>query len=193
MPSRRRARFLRRPGATSRRTGVPVAATDLRPSAEDGPAGRRAVIAVVQRVRRADVRTESPPRSAGIGRGLCVLLGVEVGDGDAEADWIARKLSRLRVFADDAGRMNRDLAAIDGGVLLVSQFTLAGDCSRGNRPSFVRAAAPDEGRRLYERVRDRLAADGVPVATGVFGASMQVELVNDGPVTLIVERRPGDG
>ncbi len=151
------------------------------------------MIAVVQRVRRAEVRTESPPRSAGIGPGLCVLLGVEVGDGDAEADWIARKLPRLRVFADDAGRMNRDLPAIDGGVLLVSQFTLAGDCTRGNRPSFVRAAAPDEGRRLYERVRDRLVADGVFVATGVFGASMQVELVNDGPVTLVVERRPEDG
>jgi len=151
------------------------------------------VIAVVQRVRRAAVRTDEPPRTEAIGAGLCVLLGVEVGDGDAEADWVADKLPRLRVFADDEGRMNRDLAAVAGGILLVSQFTLAGDCRRGNRPSFVRAAPPQEGRRLYERVRDRLGAAGVETRTGVFGAAMQVELVNDGPVTLILERRPGDG
>jgi len=151
------------------------------------------VIAVVQRVRRAAVRTDEPPRTEAIGAGLCVLLGVEVGDGDAEADWVADKLPRLRVFADDEGRMNRDLAAVAGGILLVSQFTLAGDCRRGNRPSFVRAAPPEEGRRLYERVRDRLVAAGVETRTGVFGAAMQVELVNDGPVTLILERRPGDG
>lgn len=151
------------------------------------------MIAVVQRVRRAAVRTDEPPRTEAIGAGLCVLLGVEVGDGDAEADWVADKLPRLRVFADDEGRMNRDLAAVAGGILLVSQFTLAGDCRRGNRPSFVRAAPPEEGRRLYERVRDRLVAAGVETRTGVFGAAMQVELVNDGPVTLILERRPGDG
>lgn len=151
------------------------------------------MIAVVQRVRRAAVRTDEPLRTEAIGAGLCVLLGVEVGDGDAEADWIADKLPRLRVFADDEGRMNRDLAAVAGGILLVSQFTLAGDCRRGNRPSFVRAAPPQEGRRLYERVRDRLVAAGVETRTGVFGAAMQVELVNDGPVTLILERRPGDG
>lgn len=151
------------------------------------------MIAVVQRVRRAAVRTDEPPRTEAIGAGLCVLLGVEVGDGDAEADWVADKLPRLRVFADDEGRMNRDLAAVAGGILLVSQFTLAGDCRRGNRPSFVRAAPPQEGRRLYERVRDRLVAAGVETRTGVFGAAMQVELVNDGPVTLILERRPGDG
>lgn len=159
------------------------------------------VIAVVQRVTRASVRTDAPLRSVGIGRGLCVLLGVEDGDGAAEADWIADKLPRLRIFPDDEGRMNRDLASLGGGagdedagaILLVSQFTLCGDCRRGNRPSFVRAAAPDEGRRLYEHVRDRLRTGGTPVETGVFGASMQVELVNDGPVTLIVERRPEGG
>ena len=88
--------------------------------------------------------------------------------------------------------MNRDLSAVAGAILLVSQFTLAGDCRRGNRPSFASAAPPEEGRRLYERVRDRLTETGVRVETGVFGAAMQVELLNDGPVTLIVERRPGD-
>jgi D-tyrosyl-tRNA(Tyr) deacylase len=148
------------------------------------------MIAVVQRVRRASVRTEDPPREASIDRGLCVLLGVEIGDGAAEADWIADKLPRLRIFADEEGRMNRDLASVDGAILLISQFTLAGDCRRGNRPSFVRAAAPDEGRRWYEHVRDRLERAGVRTPTGVFGASMQVALVNDGPVTLILERRP---
>ncbi len=150
------------------------------------------MIALVQRVARASVRTEQPPRAAAVGRGLLVLLGVEVGDGPAEADWIAAKLPKLRIFPDEDGRMNRDLEAVDGAILLVSQFTLAGDCRRGNRPSFASAAPPEEGRALYERVRDRLAAAGIPVETGVFGAAMQVELINDGPVTLILERRPGD-
>lgn len=151
------------------------------------------MIAVVQRVRRAAVRTDEPPREASIDQGLCVLLGVEIGDGAAEADWIADKLPRLRIFADDTGRMNRDLASVDGAILLVSQFTLVGDCRRGNRPSFVGAAAPDEGRRWYEYVRDRLERAGVRTPTGVFGAAMEVELVNDGPVTLILERRPESG
>ena len=148
--------------------------------------------ALVQRVSHASVRTQEPDRTAAIGRGLLVLLGVEAGDGPAEADWIAAKLPRLRIFPDAEGRMNRDLSAVEGDILLVSQFTLAGDCRRGNRPSFASAAPPEEGRALYERVRDRLAETGVRVETGVFGAAMQVELLNDGPVTLIVERRPGD-
>ncbi len=148
--------------------------------------------ALVQRVSHASVRTQEPDRTAAIGRGLLVLLGVEAGDGPAEADWIAAKLPRLRIFPDAEGRMNRDLSAVAGAILLVSQFTLAGDCRRGNRPSFASAAPPEEGRRLYERVRDRLTEAGVRVETGVFGAAMQVELLNDGPVTLIVERRPGD-
>ena len=150
------------------------------------------MIALVQRVARASVRTEQPPRTAAVGRGLLVLLGVEDGDGPAEADWIAAKLPRLRIFPDEEGRMNLDLTAVDGAILLVSQFTLAGDCRRGNRPSLASAAAPDQGRALYERVRDLLAEAGEPVETGVFGAAMQVELLNDGPVTLILERRPGD-
>jgi D-tyrosyl-tRNA(Tyr) deacylase len=150
------------------------------------------VKALVQRVSHASVRTQEPDRTAAIGRGLLVLLGVEAGDGPAEADWIAAKLPRLRIFPDAEGRMNRDLSAVAGAILLVSQFTLAGDCRRGNRPSFASAAPPEDGRRLYERVRDRLTEAGVRVETGVFGAAMQVELLNDGPVTLIVERRPGD-
>ena len=148
--------------------------------------------ALVQRVSHASVRTQEPDRTAAIGRGVLVLLGVEAGDGPAEADWIAAKLPRLRIFPDAEGRMNRDLSAVAGAILLVSQFTLAGDCRRGNRPSFASAAPPEEGRRLYERVRDRLTEAGVRVETGVFGVAMQVELLNDGPVTLIVERRPGD-
>jgi D-tyrosyl-tRNA(Tyr) deacylase len=135
------------------------------------------------------VTVEAEGYRAAIGRGLAILLAVVRGDGEAEATWMAGKLARLRIFPDDEGRMNRSVQDIGGEVLLVSQFTLAGDCRKGNRPSFVDAADPDEGRGLYERVGRLLETDqGVPVKTGRFGAMMQVELVNDGPVTLIVER-----
>ncbi len=145
------------------------------------------MIAVVQRVTRASV--VAGEHRAAIGAGLCVLLGVEVGDGEGEAEWVAAKLARLRIFRDDEDRMNRSVQDIDGSVLLVSQFTLAGDCSRGNRPSFVGAAEPEIGERLYERVAEHLrTTHGLPVGTGLFGAMMQVELVNDGPVTIIVRR-----
>jgi D-tyrosyl-tRNA(Tyr) deacylase len=128
---------------------------------------------------------------AEIGLGLCVLLGVEQGDTEAEASWMAGKLARLRIFRDDQDRMNRSVQDVDGGVLLVSQFTLAGDCSKGNRPSFVGAAEPELGEALYRRVGELLRTEhGLPVGTGVFGAMMQVELVNDGPVTIIVRREP---
>ncbi|MFK7959899.1 MAG: D-aminoacyl-tRNA deacylase [Phycisphaerales bacterium] len=150
------------------------------------------MIAVVQRVTRASVAVEDPPHRAEIGLGLCVLLGVEVGDGPEEAAWIARKLPRLRIFRDADDRMNRDLADVDGSILLVSQFTLAGDCRKGNRPSFVRAAEPERGRALYEQVAHDLRAGGITVGTGVFGAMMAVDLLNDGPVTLILTRRPDD-
>ena len=147
------------------------------------------MIAVVQRVASASVTVEAEGYRAAIGRGLAILLAVVRGDGEAEATWMAGKLARLRIFPDDEGRMNRSVQETGGEVLLVSQFTLAGDCRKGNRPSFVDAADPDEGRRLYERVGHLLETDhGVPVETGRFGAMMQVELVNDGPVTLIVER-----
>ena len=137
--------------------------------------------ALVQRVSSASVTVDGDRISA-IGPGLLVLLGVRRGDGEAEADWIVRKLLALRIFEDDDGRMNRSVTDIGGEILCVSQFTLYGDTRRGNRPGFVDAAPPEEAEPLYERVRAGLAAKG-----GRFGAHMVVELANDGPVTLIVE------
>lgn len=151
------------------------------------------MIAVVQRVTSASVRVEEPAHYASINAGLCVLLGVEEGDTEAEASWMAGKLARLRIFRDDGGKMNRSVQDVDGEILLVSQFTLAGDCRKGNRPSFVRAAAPELGARLYELVGDRLEqAEGLQVGRGLFGGMMEVSLVNDGPVTLIVQRTAGE-
>lgn len=155
------------------------------------------MLAVVQRVAEASVAVAPSDAArdgyrARIGPGLCVLLGVETGDTDADADWIAAKIARLRIFRDEEGKMNRSVQETAGAILLVSQFTLAGDCERGNRPSFVRAADPATGERLYALVGERLrAAHGLPVETGVFGAMMHVSLVNDGPVTLILRRGPG--
>ncbi len=120
--------------------------------------------------------------AARIGPGLLVFLGVKVEDGPEQADRIAGKLRRLRIFEDAEGRMNLSLDDVGGEVLCVSQFTLYGDARKGNRPSFVEAAAPEQAEPLYERVRDALGARG-----GVFGARMQVSLVNDGPVTILVE------
>ena len=137
--------------------------------------------ALVQRVAQAAVRVDGEQVSA-IGPGLLVLLGVGKGDGPDEADRLARKLLALRIFEDGDGRMNLSVGEAGGEVLCVSQFTLYGDTRKGNRPSFVDAAPPDEAQALYERVRDALGAQG-----GVFGARMQVSLVNDGPVTLTVE------
>ncbi|MEA2304898.1 MAG: D-aminoacyl-tRNA deacylase [Solirubrobacteraceae bacterium] len=138
--------------------------------------------ALVQRVTSAAVRVDGTEVAA-IGPGLLVLLGVAHGDDAATADRVADKLARLRIFEDDAGRMNEPLG--DRAVLCVSQFTLYGDARRGNRPSFVDAAPPAVAEPLYERVCDRLGA-----ARGVFGAHMEVALVNDGPVTLLVEVDP---
>jgi D-tyrosyl-tRNA(Tyr) deacylase len=146
------------------------------------------MIAVVQRVARASVSVREDGYAARIGPGLCVLLGVEEGDGEEEAAWMARKLAHLRIFRDEQDRMNRSVTEVGGEILLVSQFTLAGDCSKGNRPSFVRAAEPTLGERLYEAVASQLRQQhGMQVATGRFGAMMEVELVNDGPVTIIVQ------
>jgi D-tyrosyl-tRNA(Tyr) deacylase len=139
------------------------------------------VRALVQRVSRAAV-TVDDERVAEIGSGLLVLLGVRRGDGQAEADWVVRKLLALRIFEDDDGRMNRSVTDTGGEVLCVSQFTLYGDARKGNRPGFTDAAPPEEAEPLYERVRSGLGAQG-----GRFGAHMEVELVNDGPVTLLVE------
>jgi D-tyrosyl-tRNA(Tyr) deacylase len=135
--------------------------------------------ALVQRVSRASVSVESQPVAA-IGAGLLVLLGVRVGDVEADADWLADKVRALRIFADAEGRMNEPLGARE--VLCVSQFTLYADTRRGNRPSYVAAARPELAEPLYERFCTRLDA-----RRGVFGATMAVELVNDGPVTVLVE------
>jgi D-tyrosyl-tRNA(Tyr) deacylase len=137
--------------------------------------------ALVQRVSEASVSVGGE-EVARIGPGLLVLLGVRRGDGPDEADRIARKLLALRVFEDDEGRMNRSVGERGGELLCVSQFTLYGDARKGNRPSFVDAAPPEEAEPLYERVRSALGAAG-----GVFGARMDVALVNDGPVTLLLE------
>jgi D-tyrosyl-tRNA(Tyr) deacylase len=124
---------------------------------------------------------------ASIGAGLLTLVGVGAGDGEADAHWLAGKLARLRVFADDEGRMNRSLVDIGGAVLVVSQFTLYADASRGNRPGFTAAAAPELAVPLLGVLVDGLRGHGLEVATGRFGAHMHVELVNDGPVTIWLE------
>ncbi len=143
--------------------------------------------AVLQRVSQARVvvGTEEVGR---IGRGLLVLLGVAPTDTAEHARWLAEKIVGLRIFADAEGKMNLAVADVGGAVLVVSQFTLYGDCAKGRRPSFIGAAQPDLAIPLYEAFIDAVKAEGVPVATGRFGAMMQVELVNDGPVTLIIDR-----
>ncbi len=140
---------------------------------------------VVQRVARAAVSVDGQ-ETARIDGGLLVLLGVEVGDVDDDADRLAAKIAKLRIFPDAKKPMNSSVRDVGGAVLVVSQFTLAADLSRGNRPSFVRAAAPAEAERLYLRFATVLAAQGVPVATGRFGAMMDVELVNAGPATFVL-------
>jgi D-aminoacyl-tRNA deacylase len=154
------------------------------------------VRALIQRVSRARCTVEG--RVTGeIGSGLVVLLGAAVGDAVEDADWTARKVAGLRVFEDADAHMNRDVLEAGGGALVVPQFTLYGDARRGRRPDFVRAARPEAAEPLYERFCSALEAAGVPVARGVFRAHMQVELVNDGPVTLMIESprgpMPADG
>jgi D-tyrosyl-tRNA(Tyr) deacylase len=144
--------------------------------------------AVVQRVSRAQVVIDAAVAGA-IGPGLVVLLGVSQHDTAADAAWLAEKLAGLRIFNDDAGKMNRALVDVGGAMLIISQFTLYGDCRKGRRPSFIEAAAPAHAIPLYESFIDAVRALGVPAATGRFGADMKVELVNDGPVTLIVDSR----
>ena len=145
--------------------------------------------AVVQRVSSASVVSDGVPTGA-IDRGLMILLGVEVGDTDEELRWLVRKVAGLRIFSDAAGQMNLDLAAVGGRCLVVSQFTLLASTKKGNRPSYTRSARPEEAVPLYEAFVAALAeATGTDVATGVFGADMQVSLVNDGPVTIVVDTR----
>jgi D-aminoacyl-tRNA deacylase len=157
------------------------------------------VRAVVQRVSRAEVRVDGEARGR-CGRGLLVLLGVAADDTRERATRLAGKVARLRVFEDDAGRFDRSLLDVDGGALVVSQFTLIADTSRqmgtsgdawkgskGNRPSFSLAARPEAAEPLYQRFCDELRALGVPAQTGVFGAHMEIELVTDGPVTIVLD------
>ena len=146
------------------------------------------MIALVQRVAQAHVDVGGE-RIGAIGRGLLVLVCAEPSDTDASAERLVAKLVKLRIFSDDAGKMNRSVADVQGGLLVVSQFTLAADVSGGNRPSFTGAAPPEQGRRLYERVLATARAQHPVVAAGEFGADMQVHLVNDGPVTLPITLR----
>jgi D-aminoacyl-tRNA deacylase len=144
--------------------------------------------ACVQRVCEARV-TVAAETVGEIGRGLLVLLGVADGDSESEARTLADKISGLRVFEDDAGKMNLGLAEVEGSMLVVSQFTLLGDCRKGRRPSFTGAAEPELAERLYEFFVGEVRAKGLRVATGKFRASMQVALVNDGPVTLLLDTK----
>jgi D-tyrosyl-tRNA(Tyr) deacylase len=121
--------------------------------------------------------------------GLCILLGVGVGDSERDAERLADKIVNLRIFEDDDGKMNRSLLEVGGGALIVSQFTLYGDCRKGRRPSFVSAASPEEGNRLYEYFLEQVKRRGVETACGIFQTHMLVEIVNDGPVTLILDTR----
>ena len=142
--------------------------------------------AVVQRVSRAKVTVDD--NIAGeIGHGLLVLLGVGGEDQETDADYLADKIAGLRVFEDENGKMNLDTATVGGGILVVSQFTLYGDVRRGKRPSFDAAAPPERARQLYEYLADRIRATGLPCNTGRFQEMMQVELVNDGPVTVLLD------
>jgi D-tyrosyl-tRNA(Tyr) deacylase len=142
--------------------------------------------AVIQRVSSASVEVEGKTVGA-IRRGILVLLGVEKGDMEKDADWLAEKIVNLRIFEDEAGKMNLSVRDVHGGILAVSQFTLAGNCVKGRRPSFDTAALPGEANELYEYFASKVPELGVPVATGIFQANMQVSLINDGPVTFILE------
>ncbi len=146
--------------------------------------------AVIQRVTEAAVEVDGEIVGR-IGHGLLVLVGVAKGDTPTDVAWMVEKLATLRIFSDAQGKMNRSIADVGGALLVVSQFTLLGDTSKGRRPGFDHAAAPDQARALYERVVVGLKARGLPVETGRFGAVMRVSLVNDGPVTLILDSRGG--
>jgi D-tyrosyl-tRNA(Tyr) deacylase len=142
--------------------------------------------ACLQRVSQA--RVEVGGETTGqIGRGLLVLLGVAASDADAELAWLAEKIIHLRIFEDDQGKMNRSLAEVGGAMLVVSQFTLYGDCRKGRRPSFLDAAPPEQAERMYQQFVEYVAGQGIEVATGRFRADMQVSLTNDGPVTIWID------
>jgi D-tyrosyl-tRNA(Tyr) deacylase len=143
--------------------------------------------AVVQRVSSAQVRVKGEVVGK-TGKGLLILLGVAPTDTDAEADWMAEKCAGLRIFEDDEGKMNRSLQEVGGEALVISQFTLFGDCRKGKRPSFVGAAPPEVAEKLYEKFVAALRNRGIRTETGIFAARMEVELTNYGPVTLIIDK-----
>ncbi|MGC9513316.1 MAG: D-aminoacyl-tRNA deacylase [Fidelibacterota bacterium] len=144
------------------------------------------MIAVLQRVSRASVRIGGE-ETGRIGTGLMILLGVMADDQKQDADYLAEKISRFRIFGDEENRMNRDILEIGGACLVVSQFTLCADWLKGRRPGFTKAASPEKGEELYEYFCERLRLSGIPVETGRFGAMMSVALVNEGPVTFILD------
>jgi len=144
--------------------------------------------AVVQRVSRAEVRVGEEVTGS-IGRGILLLLAAGEGDVDADVDWMLEKVANLRIFPDDQGKMNRSLLDVGGALLVVSQFTLYGDCRKGRRPSFVKALEPASAERMVDEFVRRANALGIVTATGRFGAMMDVELVNDGPVTLLIDSK----
>jgi D-tyrosyl-tRNA(Tyr) deacylase len=146
--------------------------------------------AVVQRVSRAEVRVDGTVVGR-IGRGLLALVGAADDDAGPDVEYLADKIVNLRIFADENGQMNKSVGEVAGAILLVSQFTLYGDCRKGRRPSFVKAMAPGPAEQLYEKLIAAVRASGVPVETGRFRAMMDVELINDGPVTLLVDSKKG--
>jgi len=147
--------------------------------------------ALIQRVKRGGVKTAG--KATAIGPGLVVLLGVGTGDTDTDAGFLAAKTANLRIFSNEEGKFDRSVLDVKGAALVISQFTLYGDTAGGRRPDFTKAARPPEANRLYELYVSSLEALGVPVKTGVFGAEMEVEIINDGPVTIWMDSRPETG
>lgn len=148
--------------------------------------------AVLQRVSKASVTVDGNVVGS-IDTGLVILVGVEQGDSESDSAFLARKSAEMRIFPDEEGKMNRSLTDVGGRALVISQFTLVADWKKGRRPSFIKAAPPEEGNRLYEHFAQEMRALGVHVETGVFGAHMDVSLVNDGPVTILLEYQSARG
>lgn len=142
---------------------------------------------VVQRVKKAEVKVDGNIIGK-IDKGFLVLIGIKVGDTKEQADYLVKKLCNLRVFSDENDKMNLSIKDVKGKLLIVSQFTLYGDCSQGNRPSFIEAARPEEANPLYEYFYNQCELNNIEVQKGIFGADMKVELINDGPVTIIIEK-----
>ena len=142
---------------------------------------------VVQRVKKAEVKVDGNIIGK-IDKGFLVLIGIKVGDTKEQADYLVKKLCNLRVFSDENDKMNLSIKDVKGKLLIVSQFTLYGDCSQGNRPSFIEAARPEEANPLYEYFCNKCELNNIEVQKGIFGADMKVELINDGPVTIIIEK-----